>query len=206
MHQTRQTVSTKLPIPRKGTKYVARAKMHVLNSVPVLLAVRDMLKLAQTLKEVKSMINEKLLKINGRSVRDYRESIGLFNLLEADKLYRLTLLPTGKFTFEEANIKEGRLCKVLNKHILPGGKVQLNLHDGSNVITKDKIATQDSVYLDLEGNIKKHVALEKGKEVFTLTGRHQGDSGKVTSVTKTHATINYKETSAVLKKSAVIAL
>lgn len=206
MHQTRQSVTTKLPIPRKGTKYVARAKTHVMNSVPVLIAVRDMLKLAQNLKEVKSLINQKLLKINGRSVRDYRESITLFSLFEADKLYKLTLLSTGKFAFEDANIKEGRLCKVLNKHLLSQGRIQLNLHDGTNVISKDKIATQDSVYLDLEGNIKKHVSLEKGKEVFTLSGRHRGDTGKVVSIAGNLATISYEGGSVVLKKSAIVAL
>ena len=64
MYQTRSEAIKRLPIPRKGTKYVARALMHKKNSVPVVIAVRDMLKLAKTAKEVKKTIREKMIKIN----------------------------------------------------------------------------------------------------------------------------------------------
>ena len=99
MHKKRQTLTTKVPIQRKGTKYVARASSHINDSVPVIIALRDMLKLAQTIKEVKYMIHTKLLKINGRPVKDYRESIRLFNIFEADKKYVLKLLPTNPLLF-----------------------------------------------------------------------------------------------------------
>ena len=105
MHLKRQKAAIKLPIPRKGTKYIARALSNLNNSVTVVIAVRDMLKLARTAAEVKKMIHRKLLKINGKNVKDYRESIRLFNLFEADKPYILTLLPTGKFTLEESKEK-----------------------------------------------------------------------------------------------------
>ena len=64
MHLKRQEAITKLPIPRKGTKYVARALSHLDNSVPVVIAVRDMLRLARTTSEVKKMIHEKIFKLN----------------------------------------------------------------------------------------------------------------------------------------------
>ena len=82
MHLTRQQVTTKLPIPRKGTKYIARASSHLSDSVSVLLAVRDMLKLAKNAKEVRRMVQDKLLKINGTLVMHAHESIKLFNHLE----------------------------------------------------------------------------------------------------------------------------
>ena len=80
MHLIREEVTKKIPIKRKGTKYVARAASHVTNSVPVVIAVRDMLHFARTSAEVKHMIHTKLLKINGRLVRDLNESIKLFNI------------------------------------------------------------------------------------------------------------------------------
>lgn len=186
MHLIRQNVTTQLPIPRKGTKYIARASNHLSNAVTVLLAVRDMLKLAKTAKEVKKMVQDKLLKINGKSVMDMHESIKLFNLLEAGKVYRLSLLPTKKFTFEEIStkdpVKELRLVKVTNKHLISGGKIQLNLHDGSNVITSEKINVNDSLYLDTEGKIKKHLKLEKGKEALVIAGKHTGKKGIIESI------------------------
>ena len=206
MHQTRQAATTKLPIPRKGTTYVARASSHHRDAVPVVVAIRDMLHLATTAKEVRTMLRAGTIKVNGKPASDYRESIRLFNLLEAGKTYRLSLLPTGKFVFEETTAKDGRLCKVVDKRLLKGDVVQLNLHDGSNVLTKDKIATGDSVYLDDKGKVKKHLSLQKGQSVFILSGRHQGKSGKVAEVHDGKLHIHYTGGDVLLQKSHVIAV
>lgn len=206
MHQIRQAVTTKLPIPRKGTTYVARALNHHRNAVPVLIAVRDMLRLAQNAREVKRMIRQQLLKINGRVVRDPRESIKLFNLFEADKRYRLTLLPTGKFALKEIG-QEDRLGKVIGKRLLKEGKVQLNLHDGTNVLTlKRSIAVGDSVYLNGESTITGHVPLEKGREVFVIVGKHQGKVGKIASIEQRAVRVSYGEGTATLDKRALVVL
>lgn len=189
MHLKRQKATTKLPIKRKGTAFVARALSDVNNSVPVVIAIRDMLKLARTAKEVKQMINQGMLKINGRPVKDYRESIKLFNIFNADKTYILTLLPIGKFSFEEANDKNIRLCKVINKKLTKNKKIQLNLHDGSNVLSEEPVANGDSLYLDFEGKIKKHVPLEKGKHAFIFSGKYIGLKGKVQSIDRKKVSI-----------------
>ncbi len=208
MHQTRQEASTKLPIQRKGTKYLARAKGHLDNSVPVVIAVRDILNLARTAKEVHQMIKQKLLKVNGRIVKDPRESIGLFNILDAGKPYVLTLLPTKRFTFKETSLKEGRLCKVINKRLVNGGKIQVNLHDGSNIITKEKIKIGDSIYLDLSGKILKHLPLEKGKKVLVYKGKYTGLSGKINSVEGKKINLNFDENgrTANLQENSIIAI
>ena len=71
MHLTRAQASNKIPIPRKGSKYVARPLMNLKDSVPVVIAVRDMLKLARTAKEVKKMIiNKSCLLYTSPSPRD----------------------------------------------------------------------------------------------------------------------------------------
>ncbi|MEO0238267.1 MAG: hypothetical protein ABIN35_08560, partial [candidate division WOR-3 bacterium] len=69
-----------------GTKYVVRAIDNPNNSVPVLVAVRDILKLARSAREVQKMINSKILKINGRPVKDWHETIKLFNIFESKNL------------------------------------------------------------------------------------------------------------------------
>ena len=183
----------KIPIPRKGTKFVARALSHHRNSVPVVIAIRDMLKLARTTKEVKKMIQSKLLKINGKQVIDHRESIRLFNILEAGKLYELTLLPTKRFVLKEIKKKNERLCKVIGKKLIKGNKVQLNLYDGSNVLTKNKIKIGDSVYLDFSGKITNHVPLEKGKKVFVISGKNMGHEGKIDSIKDKKLSIKFKD-------------
>jgi small subunit ribosomal protein S4e len=191
MHHTRRSSSTKLPIQRKGTKYLVRAFNHINESVPILIALRDMLKLARNAKEAKNILKEKEIKINGKKVIDYHESIKLFNLLQADKNYILYLLPTKKFTLEESKSKDVRLCKVTGKRLLKNNTVQLNMHDGSNVMTKEKVNVNDSVYLDLSGKIKKVVKLEKGKEVFVMEGRHAGQKGIISSIEGKKANIQF---------------
>jgi small subunit ribosomal protein S4e len=206
MHQTRKSSTTRLPIERKGTKYIARASSHLDNSVPILIAIRDMLKLAKTAKEVKQILKDKEIKINGRKINDYHQSIKLFNILEVGKTYQLSLLPTKKFILEEVKGSDSRLCKVVGKKLLKGGKVQLNLHDGSNILTKEKIAINDSVYLDFSGKIKKHIPLEKDKKVLVISGKHEGQKGQIISVAQKKANIQFKEGSAVIDASRVIAL
>lgn len=206
MHQTRQSVTTKMPINRKGTKYVVRAASHLENSVPVLIAVRDILGLAKTAREVKHMIKQKMLKLNGRNVLDFKESIKLLNVFEADKTYLLSLIPTKKFALEETKEKDGRIVKVIGKRVVGKGVFQLNLHDGSNVQTKDKINVNDSLSLDFSGKIKKVIPLEKGKEVLVFKGRYLGHQGKIDSVKEDSVLIKFKdkEEPAKLERSQVI--
>jgi len=204
MHQTRQETTKKLPIQRKGTKYVARASSHPQESVPVIIAMRDMLGLAKTKKEVKKMILQKLLKVNGKIVSDYHESIRLFNIFEADKPYVLKLSPVRKFFFEEIKKADERLCKVTGKKLVGGNKIQLNLHDGTNVLGDKKIKIGDSLYLDLSGKIKKHISLEKGREVFILSGKYMGQSGKIENHEDKKVLIKFKEGSALLPLDNII--
>ena len=205
MHQTRSEVNKKIPIKRKGTKYVAMSKMDKINSIPVVIAVRDILKLARNLKEVEKMIHQKLLKINGRLVKDHKSSIRLFNILEADKSYRLVLNNLGKFAFEEDDSKE-RLCKVINKTMYKKNQIQINLHEGTNVLTKDKINIDDSVYLDFSGKIKKHVSFEKGRKCFIISGKYLGQKGTINNVSDKTAEVilDDKTTKNLTKRSTIM--
>lgn len=204
MHQTRQEISVRLPIVRKGTKYVVRASSHHRDAVPVLIAVREMLSLAENAKEVKKMIIQKLLKVNWTVVEDYKQSIKLFNILDADKTYRLTLSASGKFMFEENPEKNLRLCKVVNKCLVRGGKVQLNLHDGTNIISKEKINVSDSVYLDEKLNIKKHLPFKEGAKAFIISGKYAGKTGKITSISDNQIKIKLTDNEPTLNKKSII--
>jgi small subunit ribosomal protein S4e len=182
MHQKRQTISTKLPLTRKGNKYVVVASSHKRDAVPVVIAIRDMLKLARSSKEVQSMINQKLLQLNGKTVSSLKTPVKLFNILKADKLYILTILPTKKFTLAPAPSSTSRIAKVINKTILPKNKTQLNLHDGTNVITQEKVSVNESVELSFDGKIKSHIKPEKGKKAFIFLGKHAGHEGKIEEI------------------------
>jgi len=42
-----------------------------------------------------------------------------------------------------------------NKKLLKNNQIQLNLHDGTNILSKGKISIGDSVYVDSSSKIKK---------------------------------------------------
>ena len=200
MHLTRAESSKKLQIPRKGSKYVARPFSHLKDSVTIVAAVRDLLNLAKTASEVQKMIWEGKIKVNGRKVKDYRDTIQIFNTLEAGKLFSLSILPTHKFYFKEISEKDSksRLCKVTNKRLVKSGVAQLNLHDGTNVLIKskseaDQIKNGDSVYLSLEGKIVKHTSVSPGREIFVFLGSNAGKKGKIIQLDGENASIKLED-------------
>jgi len=90
--------------------------------------------------------------------------------------------------------------------VISKGLFQLNLHDGSHILTKDKINVGDSLILDFSSKIKKHIQIDKGKEVFVFSGKYAGNKGKVESISDSSLTIKFKDKEApvVLNKSQVI--
>lgn len=203
MYQKRTQIIRSIPLARKGTKYVVRAADHIREGVPVSIAIRDMLKLARTSKEVKKIVNSKSLKLNGKEIKDIKECIKMFNILEADKKYVLKVLTSGRFYFEETKDNH-RLAKIINKKVLPGGKMQLNLHDGSNLISKEKVNVGDSLRLTIDGKMEKIITLEKGKEIFVISGRSIGKIGKIKSVEGNHVRVEFEDKEVVLDKSHLI--
>jgi len=203
MHLTRKAISKKIAIPKKGTKYVVRPASHLKEGVPVLIAVRDLLKIVHTTKEAKAILPS--LKLNSRPISNIKETIKLFNLFEADKVYRLSILPTNKFFLEEAKDKETRLAKVISKRLVKKGFIQLSLHDGTNIETKDNsIHVGDSLYLDSNNQIKKHLPLEKGKNVFVINGKFVGQTGVIQDIKDNLVIIKLKDNLITKKKENII--
>ena len=178
MHLTRSEITPLVPIARKGTRYIARPMSHHNTSVSVVSVVRDMLKIAHTAREVHAMIKQKALMINGKVVKDYHEPLHLFSLLDADKRYKLTLTTAGRFTLEASTAKT-RVAKVVGKKMLRGKVVQINFHDGTNLLTKDDVDVGGSAELDLKNKVVRWIPLEKGVHVFVRSGKSLGQSGKV---------------------------
>jgi len=205
MHQTRNEVIRALPLPRKGTKYVAYASRHNSNSVSIVVAVRDMLKLANTSKEVKGMIHNKVLKVNGKVAKDLHDPISLFSIFHADKNYKLTLLPTGRFVFEETK-DATRNLKIIGKTAMSKDMFQYGLHDGTNIASKQNFSVGDTLILDFENKIIEHVTFEKGKKVFAFSGSNIGKIGKIESVNENKINVKFEKEGTVLNNSQLIVI
>lgn len=186
MHLTRNNFSNFWPIPRKGTKYLALANHNQNESIPLVIALRDILKLVRNKKELKKALNEKQILVNNRIVKETNYPLCLFDVLSVGKTnFRANLSEHRKMIFEEIKDKDSdtKIYKVLNKKKLNKNKIQLNLTQGKNIISDEKIEVGDSVLLNLKDNkIVKKISLEKGRTVFTIKGKHFGKSGKIVDI------------------------
>jgi small subunit ribosomal protein S4e len=188
MHLKRKTIENFWSIPRKGTKYVAVPNHNQRAALPLVVVMRDMLKLVRNTKELKKLLYEKQVQINHKIIRETNYPISLFDVLSlplAKKSYKAVLSKNKKIIFEEVSDKESnsKVFKVLNKKVLDEKKVQLNLMHGKNIISKEKVSTGDSIIFDLKENkILKIIPMEKGRSAYVIKGKHAGESGKINEI------------------------
>jgi small subunit ribosomal protein S4e len=152
--------------------------------------MRNMLKIAQNKKEVKSAIHEKDVKINNRGVRDEKTTVNLFDIISvipSKKNYRLVLLENGKYGFSEEKVAKSKVAKIIGKRKLKGNKTQINLSDGNNFISDIKCNTNDSVVIDLEKyEISKCLEFKEKANALVLEGKHTGEKGIIQKIEKEH--------------------
>lgn len=187
-HLKREAMPKSWPIQRKGTALVVKPNSGLKNSLPVLIILRDVLKVAQNRKEVKKMIHMKNILLNGRKIRDEKEGVALFDvitLVPSRKNYKLTVLKNEKLNVEEIKESESKMkiAKIVDKKILKGKKIQLNLSDGRNFISNIKCKVNDSVLINLKDKkIEKCLPLGEKSEVIVFAGKHSGEKGKIENI------------------------
>ena len=187
-HLSREEASKKWPIERKGTTYIVRPKFGINDGVPILIVLREMTKLAQTRREAQRIIHSKQVLANEKAVKDDKNNLLLFdtlNIIPLKKCYRLELNENGKFYLNEIKESEAnkKVAKVVNKKILKGKKVQLNLSDGRNFLSEIKCDMNDSVLINLkEKKIEKCIPLKEKSKVIVFSGKHIGEKGEIISL------------------------
>ena len=192
MHVKRQTISKNWPIPRKGTKYVVVNSHDKKNGIPLLVLLRDVLKIAKNRKEVKRILQQGLIFVNNKKIREENLSIVPFDLLKIGKTnYELGFSEKGKLKVKETNRKE-IILKVVDKKILKNKKIQLNLLYGRTLLTEKDVKTGDSVVIK-EKKIDQVLSLEKGKDVVVLSGKHKGKEGKIETIEDKIAIVSSKD-------------
>lgn len=190
------------PIHRKENPWVLKpsAGPHSLhNCLPLSLVIRNMLGVAETRREAQIELHQGKILVDGK-IRKDDFPVGLMDnisLPSADKYYRV--LPSHKGLFLSPISKEEtsfKLCRIDDKTTVRGG-VQLNLHDGSNIVVKvaDPKNPQEDVYdafdvlkLNLPSKeIAGCIKLKEGNFVFVTGGKNIGVKGKIVEIEKTEA-------------------
>jgi len=160
-------------------------------SVPLLLVVRDMLKLADNSREAERILNEGNVVVNGKVRKDRKFAVGIFDILSIPlvKAYYMILLDKrGYLSLVEIGEEEAstKLCRVDGKRMLKEGKIQLNLHDGRNILpgeSGEEIQTHDSLMISIPDNeIVQHFAYEEGSKVVVIGGKHSAQTGEIEEI------------------------
>jgi small subunit ribosomal protein S4e len=178
-------------LARRQTKFVIRPSPgpHPMEfSLPLGFLLKER-GFGATAREIKKIINTKTVLVDNRRVKSPKFPVGLMDVVcvkESDDFFRVVLDAKGRLKVLSIKGSDAKLkpCRVNNKTVVRGGKIQLNLFDSRNILTDNKeIMTGDSVVIDIASNkISDVLKFEKGAFVFLTGGHHIGDIGVVRDI------------------------
>jgi small subunit ribosomal protein S4e len=148
--------------------------------MPLNMVMRDVLGVATSNREVRHILNQGLVSIDGRVCKETRRSVGLMDVLTlGEDNYRCVLDHKGRLRYRPipASDASWKVCRIEGKTTIKGGKTQLNLHDGRTVIVDDASAysTNDALKLALPSqDILEHITFAEGTRCFLIGGVHVG--------------------------------
>jgi small subunit ribosomal protein S4e len=178
-------------ITRKDKRFVVTVKPggHKKDvSIPTAVFVRDTLKLADSLREVKSVIYGGKITVDGVTRKSLHHGVGLMDVVElqgVSEIYRLVPkdLTVLKPIIINASEKTKKLLKVTKKVTIKDKKTQLGFHDGRNLISDTKANVGDTCLVQVpETKILDVIKLEKGAQVIVTSGVNVGKMGKIAEI------------------------
>ena len=189
-HLKRQKAPVRWPVSRKGTTFVVKPAFNPQQGIPLLIILRDMLKICQNRKEAKRAIHEKKILVNGKEATDDKNSLLLFDtltIIPLKKSYRISFSENGKYKLEDIAEKDSayKISKIIDKKILKGKRTQINLRDGKNFISDAECKVGDSVKINMKNKgIEKCIPLKEKAKIIVVEGKHKGKIGIIERLEK----------------------
>ncbi|MFX0096040.1 MAG: 30S ribosomal protein S4e [Candidatus Hodarchaeota archaeon] len=167
--------------------------------LPLLHIVRDLLKIVDNHREAKKLIGLGYLKVDGKIVRDKGFPVGLMDVVSIEKMKKYyRILPDSHYGLRLHEITEQessfKLCRITNKTNVKGGNLQLNLHDGRNILIRvnDPRTPKEDVYkrMDVlkislpEQEILKILKFKENNLAIIMSGKNIGQIGKINNILK----------------------
>lgn len=181
-------------VPRKGTKWIRRpapGPHPQEQAIPLVLVLRDIQGVAHNAREARILARTGAVRIDGQVVHDLARGLGLMDSLSLapplDSHYRVLKNRRGKLTLipapaTEAGVKLGR---IRFKHAVRGGRIQVTLHDGRNLIVPadSPYRVGDTVKIEVPSQkVVRHLPLSPGQLAYVSGGSHVGEMGHVDRV------------------------
>lgn len=186
------------PIHRKDATWapMTRPGPHARNrSLPLVLVAREILGFARTSKEAIRIVSSARVKVDHAVRKDHRFPVGLMDVIQIEGMnqaYRV--LPKGGSGLALSPIQQTevgfKLCKIVGKRTIRKGLVQINLHDGRNLLLnkddqrgEEEFEVGSSIQLVLPSQrIAKYIPFREGSIGLVTDGKNQGLYGKITSI------------------------
>ena len=190
-HQKRLSVPKSWPVERKTDTFTVKADSgpHGEEGVPLLILLRDVLGYVQSRKEARYALDQGNVLVNGDENVAEDRPIGMFDIVafaEREEYYRVFPDEGGRLALTEidGDAAGSKLGKIEDKTKIDGGRTQLNLHDGQNLLVEDdEYGSGDSIVVDNEDSeVVAHFPYEEGSLVTAVRGAHAGDVGEVTEI------------------------
>jgi len=198
-HLKRKPAPKKWGIERKQYTWIGKPSPgpHRMDQcITLTLVLRELLGVAKTAKEAKTIVSQGKVHVDGKIRRDEYYPTGSMDVLtfpDSNLSYRVLPSPKGLILHpvekEEASFK---LCRIENKTTIRDGHVQLDLHDGTNILvraadpkkrTEDTYHVLDTLKVGLEGReIQGYMKLAKDMPVLTVGGKNVGKHGKIIEI------------------------
>jgi small subunit ribosomal protein S4e len=158
------------------------------HAIPLGVLVRDVLKIAPTLREVRSIITGRMLEVDGTVRTDEKFPVGLMDVVsfpKGNKHFRMMVDGKGRLIPHEIGKEQAavKILRVVRKHTVPGGKLSITFHDGRNMLADNHIRVGDSVIVTLpKVALKTHLKRDKGSRCLVMEGKHAGSVVKLKEI------------------------
>jgi len=161
-------------------------------SIPLAVLLRDVLKMCDSLKDAKKILNSGEVFVDGKVRKEYKFGVGLMDVISVKSIgknYRVVMGASGLKIIEipksEANLK---LCRINRKTLVKGKKIQLGTHDGRTILGSKDHKTGDSLLIELPSQkIVEHLKMEKGNIGLITGGENTGKLVKIKAVKRTRS-------------------
>ncbi|MEM2869371.1 MAG: 30S ribosomal protein S4e [Thermoplasmata archaeon] len=184
-HLKRLAAPVTWKVPRKTAHWITKPSPgpHPLSeSLPLTLILRDILHHCDTGQEAKQIIGGRNIMVDGRVVTDPKFPVGLMDVISIPKTgehFRVLKDRRGRLVLTRIDPEESRwkLVRIENKVIVRGGRIQLNLHDGRNILVDSSDhRTGDVLKIELPGQKIISVIKQSVGSLALLTGgSHVGE-------------------------------
>lgn len=163
-------------------------------ALPISTILRDYLKVCDNNREAKIILHNRDVFVDQRVVNKPKYPVGLMDIISIPKIklhVRAMLDKHGRIEFVpiKAADSKWKLARVENKRNIKGGHTQINLHDGTNILSKEKVKTGDVLQLSLPDlKVKKVLKFKKGAQSLIIGGAHVGSISTIMGEETTRST------------------